>query len=662
MKKMKKMIALMLALVMCLSMSGMSVFADEPAETKGSIIVKPSSTVTLADKTLKAYKILDATYSGTGTDQAVAYTIPAALLSFYDEYFGNGKTGDEKKTASQLAAEAGLTVDVYVTQQMKDWQDDAQEIKDFEYAALAAAKAANVSAIAGTPEGDNVKFADLDAGYYVIEDEGTATPISMLMLDTVTNAAVEITLKASDESDKQILTAEELVNKKANELGLGRAVNYVYTTKVPDTTGYDYYYFMVNDTLSTGLTFDPASVKVEIVDKDDNTKVTTLTKTTDYYLYADKTADAAVLGSKTFIVAFKDMVADITAKKYNAGDTINVYYSGIINSDAVVGVDPNNNKANVTYSNNPDKDGKGDFDTNHPGVPANDEDHPTGETPDKWTDSYTTKVKVVKIDGKTKEKLKDVEFTLTGTSKDVVVNGEEVYEIDPAGEYWMLKTGKYTTTAPTTTPTLRETTGSAGWVEMTADDTYKGTDIRVIGDKKYRPYVKETDSAKTRYVIVEPNDADYASLTIKYKKVTKNALDAEEYSVTRVGTTDTNGEVSFAQLGAGTFTLSETEVLAGYNGIKDIPFTIACTLPAESTVLAGTEKATWTVTSTAPGVTFVEGTGKDAGTFTITIENNKGTELPSTGGIGTTMFYVIGTILVLGAAVLLISKRRMNAR
>ena len=49
------------------------------------------------------------------------------------------------------------------------------------------------------------------------------------------------------------------------------------------------------------------------------------------------------------------------------------------------------------------------------------------------------------------------------------------------------------------------------------------------------------------------------------------------------------------------------------------------------------------------------------GTFKITIDNNKGQELPSTGGIGTTIFYVVGTVLVLGAAVVLITRRRMDA-
>ena len=48
-------------------------------------------------------------------------------------------------------------------------------------------------------------------------------------------------------------------------------------------------------------------------------------------------------------------------------------------------------------------------------------------------------------------------------------------------------------------------------------------------------------------------------------------------------------------------------------------------------------------------------------TEAIEVINNKGTELPSTGGIGTTIFYVVGAILVIGAGVILITKRRMDA-
>ena len=47
--------------------------------------------------------------------------------------------------------------------------------------------------------------------------------------------------------------------------------------------------------------------------------------------------------------------------------------------------------------------------------------------------------------------------------------------------------------------------------------------------------------------------------------------------------------------------------------------------------------------------------------FEATIQNNRGAQLPETGGIGTTIFYIAGSILVLAAAILLITKRRMNA-
>ena len=47
---------------------------------------------------------------------------------------------------------------------------------------------------------------------------------------------------------------------------------------------------------------------------------------------------------------------------------------------------------------------------------------------------------------------------------------------------------------------------------------------------------------------------------------------------------------------------------------------------------------------------------------TISVDNASGTELPSTGGMGTTIFYIIGAILVIGAGVVLVTRRRMNAR
>jgi LPXTG-motif cell wall-anchored protein len=66
-------------------------------------------------------------------------------------------------------------------------------------------------------------------------------------------------------------------------------------------------------------------------------------------------------------------------------------------------------------------------------------------------------------------------------------------------------------------------------------------------------------------------------------------------------------------------------------------------------------------TSTASSHKTVEKNLNELDPNAVKVENNKGTELPSTGGMGTTLLYVGGSILVILAAVLLITKRRMNA-
>ena len=60
------------------------------------------------------------------------------------------------------------------------------------------------------------------------------------------------------------------------------------------------------------------------------------------------------------------------------------------------------------------------------------------------------------------------------------------------------------------------------------------------------------------------------------------------------------------------------------------------------------------LTTTMTGDTWAQGNGG------VQITNKTGTELPSTGGIGTTIFYVLGGVLVLAAVVLLVTKKRMS--
>jgi LPXTG-motif cell wall-anchored protein len=60
------------------------------------------------------------------------------------------------------------------------------------------------------------------------------------------------------------------------------------------------------------------------------------------------------------------------------------------------------------------------------------------------------------------------------------------------------------------------------------------------------------------------------------------------------------------------------------------------------------------------GTNYETKTAETDGTYKLTVVNQAGSTLPHTGGIGTTIFYVIGSILVLGAVILLITMSRVR--
>ena len=105
---------------------------------------------------------------------------------------------------------------------------------------------------------------------------------------------------------------------------------------------------------------------------------------------------------------------------------------------------------------------------------------------------------------------------------------------------------------------------------------------------------------------------------------------------------------------AGEYVLSETKTPSGFNTINDISIVISYE-NGEFTVTSSTKDANGLDVNNSVSV-------NEIGVMGVEIENKKGSLLPSTGGIGTTIFYVVGTILVLAAGILLVTKRRMKAQ
>lgn len=125
-------------------------------------------------------------------------------------------------------------------------------------------------------------------------------------------------------------------------------------------------------------------------------------------------------------------------------------------------------------------------------------------------------------------------------------------------------------------------------------------------------------------------------------------------------TSDENGLFKVIGLDDGTYYLKETKAPTGYNLLsKEITVVITATTTNGQKWTDGV--ASSALTNLAVTADGTAGTGDTStGVAGITVANNKGSTLPETGGMGTTIFYVLGTILVLGAAIMLITKRRMN--
>lgn len=148
----------------------------------------------------------------------------------------------------------------------------------------------------------------------------------------------------------------------------------------------------------------------------------------------------------------------------------------------------------------------------------------------------------------------------------------------------------------------------------------------------------ETALAGAKFTLSKNADgSNPIALVSEGNNVYRVAKTGETGTVTEI-TTDATGKFTIKGLDADTYYLTETAAPAGYNK-----------LAGPVTIVIG-ENGVVNATTEAP-----------QGVDEVKVLNQSGTELPSTGGMGTTIFYVLGSILVVGAAVLLVTKKRMSS-
>ena len=517
----------------------------------------------------------------------------------------------------------------------------------------------------------NVEIEVFGSGYYLVKDitdsvesEGAYT---RALLEVVGDS--QMVVKSEVPSGDKKVYIDDVTTGDANNASIGSHVSYEITSKVPNYAGYNYYYFIMNDTLSEGLTFDGAeSLAVKVGDK-------TLSEGSDYYIYTHHHTEdcygsdvdsegnlVATCGEKdvtpyTFRLAFANIM------DYEVDADIVVTYSATVNDKAIVGTTGNPNTWNLQYSNNPDDtfDGERPDGENTPGLPDDEESEALGQTPDEKTLTYVTELDITKYANEVAADhlLAGAEFTLTGVSKQVVLSEVEYYRLatledtNREARYYLLLDGTYTAQAPTDTKYVEIGVGT--------DTTEKGF-IKDAEGNYIVPQNKADYVGETLYKLVKGTNSLYADPNTTYVRVVEEKIGYKDMPISIEMTTGEDGKISFKDLGAGEYTLTETITPDGFNTIDPIKFTISFKAPAS--VSDGTEKCEWSIDWTAAKDTGLnaEGEGVATGIFAADVINNSGSLLPSTGGIGTTIFYVVGAILVIGAGILLVAKKRMSNR
>lgn len=670
MKSFKKIMALVIAMMMVL-VTAMPAFADDTTPKHNLTLDNAISITALeAGDKVDFYQILEFNQDATTTGGWVA----TAAFKYDATTNPNGlKESDIQKMLSldpngvysSAITDAGISSTLAA--RLADIAEAASvtaKYSQIEASGSGTSKTASVSNPAGglymalvTPGTSSTTYNPMFVGADYNSTDNTHTWAVSI---SPSYSPTSIAKKSSITLNKTASTTEAAYEDGQPEtVAVGDTVTFTVETTIP-TYGDNYTdaVFNVIDTLTQGLELKTNTINVfegwgaskTALNASGTTSGDNPTSFTNYTI-KDKALDHAITSTdKTgYGVQFDTSYILGTGR----GKNITITYDAVVTTDAPFSVNLEKNTVEVHFSNSPtDSTGAGRLKDETKHYTFDIDADILGATPGTWP---TTEVVKVGLDKEGKE-IYEVTTTLhQGQTQVGALEGAtfKLYTVDSNGSLTIkdksdteIKLTQYTNTILTSSSKI--VSDSTGRLTIQGQDKpgIRGLDIGayyLVEETAPDGYIRYQKAVKVEIIAPKPTGGatynDYWELKeysdeLDGQTVKWNVWELKKYDV----------KIDGVQTASYTFENSSSDNSASNYDDGDVISTKTDTVTGSDLAgLIGHEAAT-----------AAAGYGK--------ITNTQGVELPSTGGIGTTIFYVIGVILVLAAGILLVTRRRMNAK
>ena len=392
MKRMKKIMAMLLAAMMTMAMT-ITAFAAEGTNT---LTVTTTPAQDLNGQTINLYKLFDVTEPESGETINYVYTV-------------NTATGYKDALVSVLGSPltATSTDEEFVSAVRAIGSNDSAEVQNFanKFTTYALTNSLAATATSGkiTESKTSHEFTGLDTGYYLVRvTGGKEIQFSLVTVDATTNT---VSLKTEAPSIEK--TADKTT------VHIGDVITYTVKGSIPDTIGYDEYQYIIHDELSTGLDFVNNATGTAL-----ETGATTVNVTVAFgagVTDAGTAPTTAKLDSTNNKKMSLDLSGWVRANQTNKGEEFTVIYYAKVNKDAVV---TEKNKAQLEYGNKPGET--------------------TNTTPSEAkTPTYPLDILKIEKDSNPEVILADAHFTLYASGTDGLIDETKPIKVtkDADGKY-----------------------------------------------------------------------------------------------------------------------------------------------------------------------------------------------------------------------------------